>query len=219
MHNVITGPGLDGFAQGVPSGNGLVLPAAGRWAVTLPGAADLGAKVPVATLGVPAFEATPGSLYELLAFGYFWTGGGTQNLEAWIEWTGAAPLAHGLWLLIPNGIVAGTANVGSSAAPCRWRMHGLVNFHGNGPATGAAASILLQLGVSNTITVQHLDLLQGEVPPAVTSIPVTTTANGSLSMSLALPNNVTGGSIFATGGKAWRAGEGDKAGRAADDLA
>ena len=109
VHNVITRDGLANFAQGVPSGNGLVLPAAGRRAVTE--GAFTNEVFTVSELPVPAFEATPGSVYELLAFGYFWTGSGLQNLHAEITWNdpGRQALAARDWQLIPNppGIVPG----------------------------------------------------------------------------------------------------------------
>jgi hypothetical protein len=215
VHNVITGPGMANLAQGVPSGNGLVLPAAGRRAAAEGAlAAEL---FPVAALPVPAFEATPGSVYELLAFGYFWTGGGTQNLHAELTWTGAAPLAAGTWQLIPNppGIVPGNpANVpprnppGAAAGPdqsARWRAHGLISFYGGaGPATFASGSLLLQLGDSIGPATQHLDLIAGDTTPA--GVPVATTGPAAAQMALQLVNNGGGGRIFVTGGKAWRAG-------------
>jgi hypothetical protein len=207
VHNVISRDGMAGRAQGVPSGNGLVLPAAGRRAATPPGAADLGARVTVAELPIPANEAVPGSVYELVAFGYWWTGTGTQRLEAVLSWNAPAEvdLARGVWGLIPNGIVSGTAAIGTAALPCRWRLHGLVNFY----AGSAAGGMLVQLGILNSVAgppagapVDQLDLLHGET----TAPAVTTSAGGIARMTLALMDNNTGGSIFATGGKSWRVG-------------
>ena len=82
-------------------------------------------------------------------------------------------------------------------------MHGLIAFHGTGPATTAAASLLLQLGYNKTDTVEYLDLLDSGLLPATA---VSTTVDGIARMSLQLVNNGGGGRFFTQGGKAWRVG-------------
>jgi hypothetical protein len=208
--NVITGDGMAGLAQGVPSGNGLVLPAAGRRTVTSWNDGNGGQLHPVIELPAPAGDAIPGAVYELTAHGYWWSGTGNQRIRGRLTWDAPAPavLADSTWQLVtntglPGPIVPGNpGSVGSAALPCRWKMHGLISFYAGGAL--ASGSLLLQLAYSNTVGTQHLDLLAGDQTEA--GVPVITTADATARMILAMPDNGGGGSIFVTGGKAWRAG-------------
>lgn len=210
VHNVITGPGLGGFAQGVPSGNGLVLPAAGRRAVVE--GCFTNELFTVSSLPVPAGEAIPGSMWELTAFGYYWTGGGDQRMRAELSWNAPAKviLAQHEWQLIggtggfgPPIVPGAPANIAQNTG-VPWRLHGLLTFYDAAPATPASGSLLVELAYSTDPTVQHLDLLAGDTTPA--GLPVSTTVDASAQMALQLPPNGGGGRVFVQGGKAWRAG-------------
>jgi hypothetical protein len=218
VHNVITGPGLAGLAQGVPSGNGLVLPAGGRAAVSPPGIANNGAWVKVASLPIPnlpmgtdltpdQYEANPGAVYELLAWGHWWTGGPVQNVSVEFHWEtiGAQVIGLNTWPITPP--TWPTPPIGTAALPCQWRLHSLLQFYGTTPnATTANANTLVTFCTSNNSSVSPLEFMIGPptAPPGGSN--TTTTRAGEAQIWMRLDNNATGGGIRVQGQKAWRAG-------------
>ena len=71
--NAVTAAGLAGLQQGVPSGNGLALPRAGRTGSWLLPVTPIEAKCAymVAGIGIPAGEAVRASVYEAVAWGFY----------------------------------------------------------------------------------------------------------------------------------------------------
>jgi hypothetical protein len=211
--NVITGPGLDGLAQGVPSGNGLVLPAAGRRVPPANLPAD-GVLHSVQVLPVPAGEAIPGAMFELVSFGFYntTTGTGQVIIHAELDWTVGGVttgLAPGDWSL--NAIFPPAGNKTNA----RWKLHGMLTFWAGAPQLLAAADIEVQLGGAQGTNTPHEDFLTGRIPAdagtdANGGVAVDTNAAATVGLAMRLATTVaggtSGGTITVQGGKAWRAG-------------
>jgi hypothetical protein len=189
VHNIVADMGLAHLAQGVPSGNGLALPAAGRRAA----ASFAPNAVPsvVLDLPVPAGEAVPGSVYELIAWGYYIPGTSTI-LRADVLWTGS-PDSFGFTQPTFTGLP------GYVAGNNRWRAHGLINFYAGQLAHG---SVLLQLQPANAVGVQHVDFLSSDAEGAGTAALTGAPYRAQLRAGLTNGN----GTLWVQGGKAWRSG-------------
>jgi hypothetical protein len=142
VRSLLSPAGLAAIAAGVPSGNGLVLPAAAQGGMSTWTSA---AETRVAELSVPGGEAVPGSVYEATAWGYYTTAGPAANIICGVRWGGVQlgdPAAAGH--AFP---VAGT----STADVARWKMHGVVSVTGTAAAPVGYASLAVWLSPHNAV--------------------------------------------------------------------
>jgi hypothetical protein len=146
----LTKAGMDGIAAGTPSHTGLVGPTATADApprlLTAPVVLSGNARHNVAPLNVPGGEAVPGSVYELLAWGFFTVGplGSSTPEQVYPHFACAvvwSPPGNPGQLSFPfAGAAPGQANH-------RWRVHISVNAL---TAVSLASTITLWVASSNT---------------------------------------------------------------------
>ena len=151
--NAVTSAGLRALARAVPSGNGLVLPAANIGTITWAGNTESD----IARLRVPAGEAVPGSVYEAFAWGTYHTNNfpfDTRTIVYRIRW---GPEQIGSYEFhFPWQVPAGDDG--------RFRIRATVNIQ---DGSRAACSAVLQIAERNGV---DLDLpythtyLMGPVP-------------------------------------------------------
>jgi hypothetical protein len=142
--NLASADGLAGRAQGVPSGNGLVLPTGTVDGTTWTNDAN---EHYLVTVDVPAGEASQGAIYQATAFGWVNlgnAGGVNRTITLGHRWR-ENPLP-GPGTVVNAGfnpwVISTPAN--AQAQACRWRAEGWVTIHA-GQLTGG-----LKFSVQNT---------------------------------------------------------------------
>ena len=192
--NAITAGGLGALLQGVPSGNGLVLPKATELPATVPDTWNVAGDRTVAALTIPAGEAIPGSVYEAYAWGYY-SLANNGNLGVNCRWAlPGDPVGGGVSL--GGGLV--TPAISPAPTLARWRLHVLVNIY---PGPVAVASTMLTICPTGVVTDQLRVYLTGHNAAAGTGI----STGDERQLRLQFNLNAGAGSGTLLGRRAWRA--------------
>jgi hypothetical protein len=185
--------GLGTLAQGVPSGNGLVIQtgthASQEWN-TLPERRLVG-------MEVPANEAAQGALYQAVAFGFITVVGNNlpsdiRTVEYGQRWTAATPQNVGAHTCT----IDPRYPVPTSGGECRWRLDAWVAIHA---ATLCGSVRVMQQHTFDALYDQEFYLFG----PTNTGQPVDLAADAEYFLFARLPAAAT---FRLLGGRAWRAG-------------
>jgi hypothetical protein len=195
VRSLLSPAGLGALARGVPSGNGLLLPAAGRTGNVADWNDDL--RHPIATLQVPGGEAADGAVYEVFAWGVYGSRAGQNSgLFFGLSW-GAAALGPDGFVFVPGQ--------GINAPSVRWKVHSIVSVY----AGRAHANSTVWMATRNDVDLLQYPLhrfMFGDTAAAGTAI---TTATGqAFAAYIQGANNVgtlPGGMVISLfGSKIWR---------------
>ena len=188
VYNAISAAGLGGFAQGVPSGHGLVLPhVAVRAAATWQDAAWHDA----VTLRVPGGEAGPGAVYEALVWGAWHSNNNPDQDWELAVWWGANQIGSNnfkwTWAV-------------PAAAPARWRAHTLLNVF-----SGAAhANTLLTIANTNAANAGMYNYMIGPAGSGANTVGITTATAQDFRVVVRQQQNGGGQLLSVLGGRAWK---------------
>lgn len=193
VRNAVTAAGLSALAQGVPSGNGLLLPRAGRstWQTWIDNAEH-----DVASLPVPAGEAVPGSTYEAMAWGSYATNNAAGRvLGVILRWGGIAigsndfPVAA-----VPNG------------GDARWRVQSVINILA-GPRAHATSMVMIadRLGVDLAQTPDTYLLGPADAEGSDSTRAIVTNADVTFRLTLSRPGTPINQTLLVLGSRIWKA--------------
>jgi hypothetical protein len=200
VRSLISPAGLAALAAGVPSGNGLVLPAAAQTVPPPPSTSppQWNDALPhtIAQLLIPGGEALNGAVYELLAWGWYTTRAGQNSgLFFGLAW-GATPLG-------PDAAFT-TPGPGINEPGVRWKIHSAVSVYGSQAAMNSTVWVAERNAVDRLATPLRRFMFGGPAPT-----PVTTTAaqllTGHVTGADAAGALPAGLGITLAGSKAWRA--------------
>jgi hypothetical protein len=224
---LISAAGLDSRVPGVPSGNGLMLPAVSSSFALPSWGPDLlwrscWPPPRLNTVGgggllVPDGEAVPGSVYEAVAWGQYATGPppGTTGtpLAFMINWSNALIQDDVTMPSLGNAAVTLTDAVPdtNNTVHARWRIHGLLAITGDGLGY---ANLTVHLSLTHAFDtnqppgapapfkppVRYMIGGAGTTPVAPT--PIVTTGDRMFAVLVQKP---TAGTVTVLGGKTWRA--------------
>ena len=187
VYNAISAAGLGTLAQGVPSGNGLVLPGAAR---TTSVTWKDNANHEVAGIDVPGGEAGQGALYELLAWGLYHDNNNAVPQDFTVGvWWGAVSFG------VPHNFKWGDHQL--PTAPARWRIHAIANVLGTSEAHASTlATFARQNPVNNTVRSYLLG------PPDAVAVGLTTDQR----FRVMIQQNQNGGGQMLTvlGSRGWK---------------
>jgi hypothetical protein len=194
VHSLISPAGLASLAHGVPSRNGLVLPAAGR--LTQPPTWNDPGEHRLAELPVPSGEAITGSVYEALAWGWYHTNNAAGcTMDFGINWAGVG--LGGAAFPRPS-----TAETGTGQGPGRWKMHAVVSVLAGSLAT---ANATVWLAPHNAVDLYDPAFyLERYMISPLDSRAIVTTGPGLVFWIRLIGNNANL-SVTLAGSKAWRA--------------
>jgi hypothetical protein len=188
VQQVVTAGGLDQLVQGPPSGDGLSMP--GGTNSSLLSAVNSTALVQAAGLAVPGGEATPGSVYEMEAWGLYGTASSNTNLTFALTW-GAVTLGSNAFTMPVSQNIS---------APSRWRFKASVNIF-SGPLAGVNAR--LEIAPTNAAGTAAAIYLFGNNTTAGLTIVTATAIAFELNLNWTTANAANG--VYVMGGKAWKA--------------
>jgi hypothetical protein len=188
VQQVASAYGLKNLLQVPQSGNGVALP--NGTITSVQSAVNTTATLTVASLAVPAGEATPNSVYELEA----WGGYGTASSNTTLTWT----LLWGSTQLTQQAFTM-PASV-STTAPARWRFKASIAIL-TGPLAGVDAR--MEYASTNAAGTAVSVYLLGANPGVGTSI--TTSSAETLSLTAAWTTNSASNGLYVTGTKVWKA--------------
>lgn len=216
VRNAVTAAGLAGLAQGLPSGNGLILPRAARrsFGVTGDGSSWNGAALRYAVfMTVPGGEAGRGAVYEATAWGYYHSNNFPDPFGFALCWGDPVDPDLGITTTLGGPVTLDqTASPAvQSAAPARWRMHAMVHIY-DGEAHG---QVMLHLadrhgiatpnGTDPGVVVNQVNgantYLGG---PQFGPVPVETTRDQQFGIAAAMTKSGGGQLVATLGGWAWK---------------